>query len=180
MDSSLHQTSLSMGFSRQEYWSGLPFPSPGNLPNPRIKHRSLTLQTDASLSHRGSPTIMMTFFKRFHACTAALSAPSPAAGHCWPTPPPASLGQDQEEIYIYILSEERRSNSRSSFIFIFYWSIITLQCCVNFYYIVKWISYMYAYILIFLDLPPTPPLFHSSRSSESTELSFLCYSASSH
>ncbi|XP_061281207.1 centlein isoform X5 [Bos javanicus] len=33
MDSSLHQAPLSMGFSRQEYWSGLPFPSPGNLPN---------------------------------------------------------------------------------------------------------------------------------------------------
>ena len=29
-----HQTPLSMGFSRQEYWSGLPFPMPGNLPNP--------------------------------------------------------------------------------------------------------------------------------------------------
>ncbi|XP_070650603.1 centlein isoform X4 [Bos indicus] len=33
MDSSLHQAPPSMGFSRQEYWSGLPFPSPGNLPN---------------------------------------------------------------------------------------------------------------------------------------------------
>ena len=31
------QAPLSMGFSRQEYWSGLPFPSPGDLPNPRIK-----------------------------------------------------------------------------------------------------------------------------------------------
>ena len=31
-----------MGFSRQEYWSGLPFPSPGDLPNPGIKPRSLT------------------------------------------------------------------------------------------------------------------------------------------
>ena len=29
-----HQAPLSMGFSRQEYWSGLPFPSPGDLPNP--------------------------------------------------------------------------------------------------------------------------------------------------
>ena len=36
-----HQTPLSMGFSRQEYWSGLPFHSPGNLPNPWIKHMSL-------------------------------------------------------------------------------------------------------------------------------------------
>ena len=34
-------------FSRQEYWSGSPFPSPGNLPNPVIKLRSLTLQVDS-------------------------------------------------------------------------------------------------------------------------------------
>ena len=32
-----HQAPLSVGFSRQEYWSGLPFPSPGNLPDPGIK-----------------------------------------------------------------------------------------------------------------------------------------------
>ena len=44
------QASLSMGFSRQEYWSGLPFPSPGDLPNPGIKPGSPTLQTDSSLS----------------------------------------------------------------------------------------------------------------------------------
>ena len=36
-----HQAPLSMGFSRQEYWSGLPFPSPGNLPYPGIKPTSL-------------------------------------------------------------------------------------------------------------------------------------------
>ena len=34
-----YQTSLSMGFSRQEYWSGLPFPSPGYLPDPGIEPR---------------------------------------------------------------------------------------------------------------------------------------------
>ena len=43
MDSSLHQAPLSMGFSRQDYWSGLPFPSLGNFPNPGIEPRSLTL-----------------------------------------------------------------------------------------------------------------------------------------
>ena len=32
-----HQVSLCLGFSRQEYWSGLPFPSPGDLPNPGIE-----------------------------------------------------------------------------------------------------------------------------------------------
>ena len=34
------QSLLSMGFSRQEYWTGLPFPSPGDLPDPGIKPKS--------------------------------------------------------------------------------------------------------------------------------------------
>ena len=37
------QAPLSMGFSRQEYWSGLPFSSPGDLPDPEIKPRSPAL-----------------------------------------------------------------------------------------------------------------------------------------
>jgi len=41
-----HQTPLSMGFSRQEYWSGVPFPSPGDLSDPGIKLRSPALQTE--------------------------------------------------------------------------------------------------------------------------------------
>ena len=41
-----YQSPLSMGFSRQEYWSGLPFPSPGDLPDPGIEPRSPTLQAD--------------------------------------------------------------------------------------------------------------------------------------
>ena len=45
-----HQAALSMDFSRQEYWSGWPFPSPGDLPNPRIEPRSPTLQADSLLS----------------------------------------------------------------------------------------------------------------------------------
>ena len=40
------QASLSMGFSGQEYWSGLPFPTPGDLPNPGIEPRSPALQAD--------------------------------------------------------------------------------------------------------------------------------------
>ena len=42
-----YQTPLSLGFSRQWYWSGLPFPSPGDLPDPGIKPGSPTLQADA-------------------------------------------------------------------------------------------------------------------------------------
>ena len=41
------QAPLSMGFSRQEYWSGLPLPSPGDLPDSGIEPRSPTLQADA-------------------------------------------------------------------------------------------------------------------------------------
>ena len=43
----VYHASPSMGFSWQEYWSGLPFPSPGNLPDPEIKPRSPALQADA-------------------------------------------------------------------------------------------------------------------------------------
>ena len=42
-----HQAPLSMDFSRQEYWSGLPLPSRGDLPDPGIEHRSPTLQADS-------------------------------------------------------------------------------------------------------------------------------------
>ena len=42
-----HQTLLSMGFPRTEYWSGLPFPSLGDLPNPRIEPRFPALQADS-------------------------------------------------------------------------------------------------------------------------------------
>ena len=38
-----YQTPPFMGFSKQEYWSGLPFPSPGDLPNPGVEPRSPTL-----------------------------------------------------------------------------------------------------------------------------------------
>ena len=42
-----HQAPLSMRFSRQGYWSGLPFPSPGDLPNPGMEPRSPALEADS-------------------------------------------------------------------------------------------------------------------------------------
>ena len=47
MDNIALQAPLSKGFSRQEYWSGLPFCSPGDLPNPGIEPRSPALQVDS-------------------------------------------------------------------------------------------------------------------------------------
>ena len=52
-----YQAPLSVEFSRQEYWSGLPFPSSGDLPNPGIESRSPALLADALLSEPpGRPT----------------------------------------------------------------------------------------------------------------------------
>ena len=45
-----YQAPPSTGFSRQEYWSGLPFPSPGDLPDPGIEPRSPALQADTLTS----------------------------------------------------------------------------------------------------------------------------------
>ena len=56
----VYQASLSMGFSRQEYWSGLPFPSPGDLPDPRIEPRSPALQADSLPSEPpGKPILLV-------------------------------------------------------------------------------------------------------------------------
>ena len=51
-----------LGFSRQEYWSGLPYPSPGDLPNPGTEPGSPTLQADSLLlSPQGSPGEALNF-----------------------------------------------------------------------------------------------------------------------
>ena len=61
-----YQAPFSMGFSRQEYWSWLPFPSPGVLPNPGIKLASPALQVDSlMLSHYGSPLDALLFAVKF-------------------------------------------------------------------------------------------------------------------
>ena len=60
-----HLALLSMDFSRQEYWSGLPFPSPGDLPDPGIEPRSPSLQTDSLPSEPpGKPFVYISHFKK--------------------------------------------------------------------------------------------------------------------
>ena len=60
-----HQTPLSTRFSRQEYWSGLPFPPPGDLSDPGIEPVSPALQVDSLLqSHQGSPFIPSSVAQR--------------------------------------------------------------------------------------------------------------------
>ena len=58
------QAPLSMGFSRQEYWSALPFPSPGDLPDPGIKTRSPALQADSLPTKH----LLLSRFSRVRLC----------------------------------------------------------------------------------------------------------------
>ena len=63
------QAPLSMGFFRQEYWSRLPFPSPGDLPNPGIEPKSPALQADALSSEPpGKPSPYLSLFPELHIC----------------------------------------------------------------------------------------------------------------
>ena len=69
-----------MGFSRQEYWSGLPFPSPGDVPDPGIEPGSPALQTDSLLSEPlGKLLLLLRHFSLVRLCatpwTAACQAP---------------------------------------------------------------------------------------------------------
>ena len=59
------QARLSMEFSRQEYWSGLPFPSPGDLPDLGIQRGSPALQADSLLSEPSGPQTSMFFESLF-------------------------------------------------------------------------------------------------------------------
>ena len=73
-----YQAPSSMGFSRQEYWSGLPFPSPGDLPDPRVKLGSPAFQEDALTSEPpGKP-------QEIHAAAAAAKSLQSCPTLCYP------------------------------------------------------------------------------------------------
>ena len=84
-----HQTPLSMRFSRQECWSGLPCPPPGDLPHPGMEPRSPSLQADSLPSEpQGSPTVQGIWVKslvgelRPHMCVCdSRSGMSNSLGH---------------------------------------------------------------------------------------------------
>ena len=70
MDYIAHQAPLSMGFSRQENWSGLPCPPPGDLPDPGTKPQSPALQVDSlPLSHWGSLNMCICINIKSLCCT---------------------------------------------------------------------------------------------------------------
>ena len=89
-----YQAPPSMGFSRQEYWSGLPFPSPGDLPNPGIEPRSPAFQADALTSEPpGKPIFCPTSFQREWAAFLGAWCPLPALRSCF-----VEVGQRSNDI----------------------------------------------------------------------------------
>ena len=63
------QVPLSLGFSRQEYWSGLPFPSPGDLPNPGVKPKSPSLQADSLGTELPGKSYIFVYILKFSKAT---------------------------------------------------------------------------------------------------------------
>ena len=76
-----YQAPPSMGFSRQEYWSAVPFPSPGDLPDPGIEPRSPTFQADALTSEpTGKPASGENWWKNGRSTPTEL--PQPVSSNC--------------------------------------------------------------------------------------------------
>ena len=69
-----------MGFPRQEYWSGLPFPSLGDLPDPGIEPRSPTLQAESLPTELGGKRITQLVGARNRLCGLQVTAYAPEAG----------------------------------------------------------------------------------------------------
>ena len=59
-----HQAPLSMKFSRPEYWTGLPFPSPGDLSHPEIEPRSHALQGESTAEPSGQPSLRLRSYEK--------------------------------------------------------------------------------------------------------------------
>ena len=105
-----HQVPLSMGFSRQEYWRGLPCPSPGDLPSPGTEPRSPKLQADSWLSEPPGEAPRDTHthhFSYYSLCCAVCSDVSHIRLFATPWTvahqPPLSLGFSWQECWSGIL-----------------------------------------------------------------------------
>ena len=85
---------LSMGFSRQEHWSGLPFPSPGDLPDPGIEPRSPALQADSLLTELWGKTEWVSQLEGF------IYTNTHSYVHMWKTPEETiTTGHTMAEIF---------------------------------------------------------------------------------
>ena len=103
------QALLSMGFSRQEYWSELPLPSPGDLPDPGVEPRSPALQVDTlPLSHQGSP------LELFLTLTSSLLGISSKKKIIWGVDKDFCTKISSVALFIFVYYEEFQANIRET------------------------------------------------------------------
>ena len=116
------QAPLSMGLSRQEYWSGLPFPSTGDFPDPRINLGLLHYrQTLYQLSYKGSPALCLLcelfsndFFKDFTHLNESTSIMPDSCDRVDRSPPGSSVrGMFQARILEWVAISFSRKSSQS-------------------------------------------------------------------
>ena len=109
-----HQAPLSMGFPRQEHWSGLPFPSPGDLPDPGIKPVSLALAGGFFITEPpGKPEFPVRSAVFHFICNAkkrTLNTTLKKFLHLWKTCPEGRGGGGCEGIHEVPLSNDRGWN----------------------------------------------------------------------
>ena len=122
-----YQAPPSMGFSRQEYWSGVPFPSPGDLPDPGIEPRSPALEADALTSEPpGKP--YSTHHTALHGMV--------GDGECVDSDPgPWGFTirlRAEQTLSIYRDLYARSRPGKLIWKNTFYWNIVDLQCGVTF------------------------------------------------
>ena len=116
--------SSSVGFSRQEHWSRLPFPSLGDIPDPGIKHASPALQVDSlPLSHLWSPSKSL------------IPVTTQGYGGSGDGRQLNSISWRREYLYIYI------------YIFFFFWNSSVRKTIFSSIYLFKWRMYSLVYIL---------------------------------
>ena len=114
------QTPLSTGFPRQEYWSGLPFPPPGDLPDPGIVPASPAFQEDALwLSHWGRPQILKTEHLEENDCMSKLLAKASGFTNKWDISWAASLqslnqNNSGKTPYLFFLQNAEHTARQSS------------------------------------------------------------------
>ena len=130
-----------MGFPRQEDWSGLPFPSPGDLPKPGIELESPTLQGDSLLSEPpGKHCLLLVLLKD-------LKFPSQGCYH-WIN-------------WKMFVSHYVYPGSTSMILFFFSFLFLIggelLYNVVSSCYMTTWVSYKYVHIPSLLHVPPIPP-----------------------
>ena len=117
-----HQVPLSMGFSRQEYWSGLPFPSPGDLLDPGIKPMSPELQSDSLPSEpqgKGAHVKMFNIFCHYENANQTTTryhySPITMANKCSPKCLQESRDRKSHTLLVRILNGTTISENRLAF-----------------------------------------------------------------